>query len=240
VRGTILALSAKKEGVSQVLPNKAARATVERMRRPSSPPAHGASRMGRAPSTSRQELEQVCLELFTQHGFEATSIEDIAAAAGIGRRTFFRYFPSKNDAVWGDFDEALDQFEAWFLRCRDEVPLMTAIRRGVVAFNTFDPTNEQSHRNRMSLILNTEALRAHSTLRHFEWRQIVVRFAARRMGSRPEDLLPRAVGRLALGASLAAYEQWLAEDGSDLLTHLEIALSVLDDSRALKEAGGHR
>jgi len=209
-------------------------------------PAHNTARAGRAPSTSRPELERVCLDLFTHQGFEATSIEDIAAAAGIGRRTFFRYFPSKNDAVWGDFDEALGQFEDWFARCPVDVPLMTAIRRGVVAFNAFDPANEQSHRGRMALILNTDALQAHSTLRYGEWRRIVARFAARRLDARPEDLLPRVVGHVALGAALAAYEQWLVEDGSDLLTHLETALaalavlSVLGESSVLDAAGTRR
>ncbi len=202
--------------------------------------AHNAPRPGRAPSTSRHELERICLDLFTHQGFEETSIEDIAAAAGIGRRTFFRYFPSKNDVVWGDFDEALGEFEAWFLRCPDDIPLMTAIRRGVVAFNTYDPANEQSHRSRMSLILNTDALQAHSTLRYGEWRRIVARFAARRMDCRSGDLLPRVIGHLTLGAALAAYEQWLVEDGSDFLTHLNAALSVLGEFWVLEAAGAHR
>lgn len=226
--------------MSQTLSARPARLPAGQGRRPSSPAAHNTPRTGRAPSTSRQELAQICLDLFTHRGFEATSIEDIAAAAGIGRRTFFRYFPSKNDAVWGDFDEALGELEVWLMSCPDDVPLMTAIRRGVVAFNTYDPANEQSHRNRMSLILNTDAPQAHSRLRYGEWRQIVARFAAHRMGCRPEDLLPRVIGHLALGASLAAYEQWLAEVGSDLLTHLETALSVLDDSSVLQVGGAHR
>jgi mycofactocin system transcriptional regulator len=226
--------------MSQTWSARPARPPARQGRRPSPLPAHNTPRTGRNPSTSRQELEQICLDLFTHQGFEATSIEDIAAAAGIGRRTFFRYFPSKNDPVWGDFDQALGELEAWLLRCPDDVPLMTAIRRGVVAFNTYDPANEQSHRNRMSLILNTNAPQTHSTLRYGEWRQIVARFAAHRMGCGPDDLLPRVIGHLVLGASLAAYEQWLAEVGSDLLTHLEKALSVLDDSSVLQVGGAHR
>ena len=48
------------------------------------------------------ELEHVAFELFDRQGFEGTTIDDIAGAqAGIGRRTFFRYFPSKNDVPWG-------------------------------------------------------------------------------------------------------------------------------------------
>ena len=47
--------------------------------------------------TTRAELEQVAFELFDRQGFEGTTVGDIARAAGIGRRTFFRYFASKND-----------------------------------------------------------------------------------------------------------------------------------------------
>jgi AcrR family transcriptional regulator len=204
-------------GMSQTLSARPARSPAGQGRRPSSPPALHTSRKGRARSTSRQEVEQICPDLFTPQGFE-----DVAAAAGIARRTFFRYSPSKND-VGGDLEQALGELEAWSLRCPDDVPLMTAIRHGVVGLNTYDPANEQSHRNLVSLIANTDAPQANSTSR----------CTAHRMGSRPEDLLPRAVGHVALGASLAAYEQWLAVRGSGLPTHLEVALSVPDDGSIL-------
>src|SRR5579872_5890996 len=66
-------------------------------------PAHP----GRRPVTDRRRLERVAVGLFAQRGFERTTIDDIAAAAGIGRRTFFRYFGSKNDVIWGEFDAQL-------------------------------------------------------------------------------------------------------------------------------------
>jgi TetR/AcrR family transcriptional regulator, regulator of mycofactocin system len=72
---------------------------------------------GRRPSTSRAELERVALDLFTSRGFEETTVDDVAAAAGIGRRTFFRYYASKNDAVWGDFDAQLEKLRQWFDQC---------------------------------------------------------------------------------------------------------------------------
>lgn len=48
---------------------------------------------------TRSALEQAAARLFEQHGFAATTVRDIAAAAGVGERTFFRYFPSKEDLV---------------------------------------------------------------------------------------------------------------------------------------------
>jgi mycofactocin system transcriptional regulator len=186
-----------------------------------------ARRAGRKPSTSRHELERLALELFVTRGFDETAVDDIAAAAGIGRRTFFRYYPSKNDVVWGDFDRELDRMRQWLNACPDRVPLMDAIRGAVVAFNSYDPATQASHRHRMSLILTVPALQAHSTLRYAEWRAVVAEFAARRLGQRPEDLLPRVIGYAALGAAIAAYEQWLLDEEADLGALLDAAFHEL-------------
>jgi mycofactocin system transcriptional regulator len=184
-------------------------------------------RGGRRPSTSRQNLERVALELFDAHGFDETSVDDITAAADIGRRTFFRYYPSKNDVVWGDFDRELDRMRRWLGDIPAQTPLMDAIRAAVVAFNTYDPVIEAMHRRRMTLILTTPALQAHSTLRYAEWRAVVAEFAARRLGQSPADLQPRVIGYATLGAAIAAYEQWLLDDDSSLTALLDAALRDL-------------
>jgi AcrR family transcriptional regulator len=57
------------------------------------------ARSGRPRATSRADLERLGFELFGQKGFDETTVDDIATGAGIGRRTFFRYFASKNDLV---------------------------------------------------------------------------------------------------------------------------------------------
>ena len=65
--------------------------------------------IGRRPATTKDRISEVGLTLFASRGFDDTSIDDIADAAGIARRTFFRYFPSKNALPWGDFDVHLGQ-----------------------------------------------------------------------------------------------------------------------------------
>lgn len=192
-------------------------------------PAAMAVTPGRPAVTSRGELERVCLEIFSARGFDDTSVDEIAAAAGIGRRTFFRYFKSKNDAVWGEFDTQLDAFARWFAACPPRVPLVEAIRGGVIAFNSFDAQAAESLRNRMRLILSSPALQAYSTLRYTAWREVVARFAASRLGGDPDDLVPRTLGHLALGAALAAYEQWLAHEDADLIDLLRTSLGLLGE-----------
>jgi mycofactocin system transcriptional regulator len=189
---------------------------------------------GRRPSTSRAELERVALDLFTSRGFEETTVDDIAAAAGIGRRTFFRYYASKNDAVWGDFDTQLEKLRRWFDECKPDVRLMDAVHAAVLTFNRLPKDQEPWHRRRMALILNTPALQAHSTPMYARWRAVIAEFVASRTGERPDDMVPQLIAYAALGAAVAAYEQWLRDEDAELEPLLDLAMAELQ-----RGFGGH-
>jgi TetR/AcrR family transcriptional regulator, regulator of mycofactocin system len=185
-------------------------------------------RLGRPPVTSRTELERIALDLFIRNGFTETTLDDIAAAARIARRTFFGYYSSKNDVVWGDFDALLRGMEEWLVRSDDDRPLLETLTEAVVRFNDLPPEAIPAHRQRMSLILHVPALQAHSTLRYADWRGVVARFAARRLKRPVDALLPQLIGHLALGAAVTAYEQWLADESADLPALLLTAFAALD------------
>jgi mycofactocin system transcriptional regulator len=182
---------------------------------------------GRRRATSRQELEVAAFGLFAERGFEATTVDDIARAAGIGRRTFFRYFPSKNDIPWGAFDDELQHMRARLKACPPEVPLMDAIRLALVDFNRVAPDQVPMHRRRMELILRVPALFAYSTLRFTAWRAVVAEFVAERTGGRPDSLAPQAIAHAVLGVAVAAYEHWLDDPSSDLGALLDGAMREL-------------
>ena len=185
-------------------------------------------RLGRPPVTSRTDLERIALDLFIRHGFTETTLDDIAAAAGIARRTFFGYFSSKNDVVWGDFDTLLRGMEEWLAESDDDRPLLETLTEAVVRFNDLPADAIPAHRQRMSLILHVPALQAHSTLRYADWRGVVARFAARRLRKPVDDLLPQLIGHLALGAAVTAYEQWLADESTNLPRLLSAAFGALE------------
>ncbi|MCA1194211.1 mycofactocin system transcriptional regulator [Saccharopolyspora sp. 6V] len=182
---------------------------------------------GRRRTTSPAELERVAFALFDSDGFDRTTVEHIARAAGIGRRTFFRYFDSKNDVVWGAFTERLDVMRERFRARPADEPLLAAIRAVVVEFNRVDPAETARHRRRLELILRVPALQAHSTLRYADWRAVVAEFAADRLGEPVTALRPQAIAHSTLGAALAAYEHWLSTPGIDLCAVLDDALRDL-------------
>jgi mycofactocin system transcriptional regulator len=166
----------------------------------------------------------VAFALFAVRGFDATTVDEIAAAAGIGRRTFFRYFPSKNDIPWGAFEDELERMRARLKACPPEVPLADAIRVALIDFNRVTPEQVPLHRRRMELILRVPTLLAHSTLRFTAWREVVAEFVAERTGRRQDDLAPQAVAHAVLGVAVAAYEHWLDDQGSDLPALLDDAM----------------
>src|SRR4030095_3970880 len=97
------------------------------------PPSHQEpprSLRGRKRARTRRMIQAEALRLFAQQGFEATTIEQIAAAADLAPRTFFRYFPTKEEVVfWADYPPTLAAFVA---TRPDDEPAMEALRRGIV------------------------------------------------------------------------------------------------------------
>jgi mycofactocin system transcriptional regulator len=179
--------------------------------------------------TTHGEIEQAAFRLFAERGFEATTLDDIAREVGVSRRTLFRYFDSKNDIPWGQFDRTLADFRALLEDMPADLPLHEAVFRGVVAFNEFPDDAEPPHRDRMRLILETPALQAHSVLRYRQWREVISDYVARRRGQDPAELLPQTIGHVSLALALTAYERWLSEPDSTVPDLLREALDGLGD-----------
>jgi mycofactocin system transcriptional regulator len=191
------------------------------------PDPAGPALNGRPPSTTHDEVAAVALALFAERGFEATTVADIGAAVGVGRRTIFRYFDSKNDIVWGDFDWVMDRLREALAACGPGVPTMEALRRGVVESNRYEADQLPGLRIRMTLITAVPALQAHSALRYADWRRVVAEFAAERLGEAPDDLLPRAIAHAALGCAMAAFGRWVQCPEEDLEALLDRAFAAL-------------
>src|SRR5580698_3547245 len=158
-------------------------------------PRSASGRRGRPPGTSARELEVIALRLFTEDGFEDTTVDRIAAAAGVSKRTFFRYFDSKADVLWHAFDGEVRALQAAFAAVPPHLTLMAAIRQVVVGVNRYRAEDVPELRTRMNLIGSVPALAASAAQHYDAWERAVGQFAASRLGQPAESLYPLAISR---------------------------------------------
>ena len=140
---------------------------------------------GRRPATDLGAIERAAFRLFAVRGFEETTVDAIAEAAGIGRRTLFRYYPSKNDIPWGQFEAGLAHLRAFLRATPLDIPVHRAVHQAVLDFNHLDEAAIPQHRERMRLLLTTPALQAHSALKYAAWRAVIADYTAERYGLSP-------------------------------------------------------
>jgi mycofactocin system transcriptional regulator len=187
----------------------------------------GGARRGRPPGTSARDLEVISLRLFTEDGFDDTTVERISAAAGVSRRTFFRYFDSKADVLWHAFDGEVRSLRAAFAEVPPDVPMMSAIRQVVVGVNRYRAEDVPELRTRMNLIGSVPALAASAAHHYDAWERAVSEFAASRLGLAADSLYPLAIGRATLAVCRSAYDRWAERADADLTVYLDQALRAL-------------
>jgi mycofactocin system transcriptional regulator len=166
---------------------------------------------GRPEVTSHAAIEAAAFRLFAERGFEQTTLDAIAEAVGVSRRTLFNYYPSKNDIPWGQFDQTLDHFRTLLRDQPDGLPLWETVHRAVSAFNEFPADAQPPHVERMRLILHTPALQSHAAIRHAEWRQVIEEYVTERLDLASNESLPALVGHVSLALAHSAYSLWLAD-----------------------------
>ncbi|WP_170837721.1 acyl-CoA-like ligand-binding transcription factor [Streptomyces sp. TP-A0874] len=137
-------------------------------------------------------IRQEALRLFTERGYDKTTVEQIAEAAEVANTTFFRYFPSKEHVVFADeYDVPLR--EAITSRPEDE-PLLVAVRNGITEFcRTSLVADQEELLTRLQLIDRVPALRSRLPQHQRDESDFMADFLARRMGCEPDDLVVRVL-----------------------------------------------
>ena len=177
--------------------------------------------------TTPRELEGAAIRLFTELGFDETTIDQIAEAVGVNRRTFFRYFPTKDAVLWSFSNEDLTRAQAILDSAPRDQPVMAAVQSAVVAANQFIAEDAPRWRARAELLKSSPALRASTLLHAAEWEDLIASFVARRTNQLPTDLIPMAVGRAILGVWRAAFDEWLAHGDAHLTDYIDTAMAAL-------------
>lgn len=176
------------------------------------------------------DLEEAALALFCEKGFDAVTIDDIADAADVSRRTFFRYFASKEDVILSDHPKRLDELQAALDRRPADEPALTALRHAVLSLADSYEEQRDHMLARFRLVTDTPALEARSLCLQRNWETSVTAMLAERMGVDPsKDLRPGTVAATTMAAMRVATANWLAGGGQgDLPAIVAAALDLLD------------
>jgi AcrR family transcriptional regulator len=177
----------------------------------------------------RAELAQVAFDLFRREGFDKVTINDLAAAAGVSRSTFLRYFASKEDAALGAFDAQGDRVaDALLARPADEDD-WAALRHALDAVIEHYHQDPASALAMTRLVMDTPALCAWHLEKQHSWRPALAQALAERAGSpQPAPLALSVKAAAALDCLNIAVDRWTASDGQlDLVELLDEAFAAL-------------
>ncbi|MBX7266264.1 TetR family transcriptional regulator [Micromonospora sp. Llam7] len=167
----------------------------------------------RARQAMRAEVATVVQDLVLERGYEETTVDDICAAAEISRSTFFRYFPSKEEALFGESVDAGERLrDALTARPPGEAPWV-AMRRALDSLIEQYEAHDERTRRLTRLIVNTPSLAARHREKNARWQELLRPEIARRLGAdSADDSDPRAnaVIAAALGCVEAALTAWTA------------------------------
>ena len=190
-----------------------------------SPSAHSPGDAGapvrwqRRKQRTRAAIEDTSLRLFADKGFEETTVDDLAAAAGIGRRTFFRYFPSKNDVVFGDYDARTEILRDTLTAAEPGTHSVELVRRALRATNAYTPDEYVSLAIRIWLLTSVRSLQAHAAWRYSGWEELIIEHVLARVGAE-HRLYACGLAKTSIAAMWAAYTVWLGEGAGPNLNEL--------------------
>jgi len=176
---------------------------------------------------TRRAIADAALDLFEANGYEATTVEDIARAAEVAPRTFFRYFATKDEALFERADEVTGALHLLLAARPADEPLLTSLREVGAAVVAHTAVDEPRLRRILALVASEPALRARYTGLLADIEEEVARWAAGRLGVDPGDLLPRLIAATALAARRVAMDAWLSSDDDDLGGHIARAIDLL-------------
>jgi AcrR family transcriptional regulator len=173
----------------------------------------------RKKAETRRAIQEHALRLFLANGYEATTVEEIAAAAGVSHMTFFRYFPSKHAVVESDdYDPVIA--DAIRARPPGEAPL-TAIGAALAGALRMMPASEAAVvLARTRLILGVPALRARQSESLRTTRELFAAAIADRPTGPATAFEREVLAAVALSALTVAIERWATDDGREQLADL--------------------
>lgn len=175
---------------------------------------------------TRHTIQTQALRLFAEKGYQATTIQEIAAAAEVAPRTFFRYFPTKEDVVLqDDFDVlALEAFQAQPPGLGPVAALRAAMR---AVFAELSADDLEQFRETASLSIAVPEIRARAFDEFAHAIQTIAEAMAKRAGRGPDDFAVRNLAGAVVGVVMSATLAAAQDPAGDMLEAIDAALAHL-------------
>ena len=151
---------------------------------------------------TRDAIASTGLALFSERGYQATTVADIAAAVDVSERTVFGYFATKEDILFADH-LALEHELAQALDERDRASALDTLHR--FAIENLSRFDEQA-RIRWQIVRHDELLLTHQRMRQAAFGELIARAIADELGEQIDDLRPQLVTAAVIAAFTAVYE----------------------------------
>ena len=166
----------------------------------------------RKKARTREAIMDAALDLFEAKGYDATTVDDIAAAAEVSPRTFFRYFESKLDLIMAHSETKHTELGPLLLARPPEEGLVGAMRE-VVRAELESQLQDPRVRREFQVMLSTPSLR-HLAREHFyEEEAELVSAVASRLGVPEDSLVAHLTTSIMAAAIWATVNRWIAEGG---------------------------
>jgi AcrR family transcriptional regulator len=195
----------------------------------------------RKKARTREALQEAAMGLFTRQGFDGTTVEEIADACEVSPRTFFRYFPTKEDVLFADADTRRDCLLAVLADQPADTPTFAALQAAMNALAANYRNDRAALVARFEVVQESPQLQAYKAQHQHGWEAAVVDALERRTAvhgnlvAREELQLLTAVATAAMRVSL---DVWVAEpDGPDLDVLLARAFAQLASGFGPTDAG---
>ena len=152
---------------------------------------------------TRELIASTALALFSERGYHAATVADVAAAADVSERTVFGYFATKEDLLFADH-LALEQDLAQALEARSpDASALDTLRAFVV--ENVSRLDEQA-RIRWEIVSHDELLLSHQRMRQAAFGEVIATAIAHELGEKVDDLRPQLVTAAVITAFTATYE----------------------------------
>jgi len=173
----------------------------------------------RKKTATRDRILASALRLFRAQGYEATTVDQIAAAAGVSHMTFFRYFPSKEDVALSDSYDPL--IASHLAQTPAAWPLIQRIRAVLVhGLRQICDTDRDTLLAQNKLIVSTPVLRERLWAHQIATQQLILQALEADQDDQPPSFQDRVTVAACLAAATTAVLAWVENDGTPELPDL--------------------